>query len=468
MYIEPVTRRLGTGDTCSFRSLAAKDAVELISFEKEIAQQTHFMVRYVNEITVQPKEEARIIRNVIENPHEAMIGAFIKNHLVGLVKLKVLGEYRKVHHRASFSIAVLKAYQGKRIASILMDTCFSAAKKMGVTQLELEVACTNRQALYLYRNQGFLIYGTRKRAYKLSNHSYLDEYLMYKVLEEGEGKMIQDIAPHAFYNEFEIHEIEGDDYVIAIKDNDVYLDGTDGQIKFPTYNDVKNECSDITKYSYLFKVDETRYFLYDSSTLKETGSYQYTNWNVYRDFGPMHSLLAASVGSQISRFYTGHTYCGQCGSKTVRSTKERAVICMSCNKTVYPTISPSVIVAITYKDQLLLTKYAYGPYKKYALVAGYSEVGESMEQTVRREVMEEVGLAVKNIRYYKSQPWPCSDAMLMGYFVEVDGDPTITLQEEELKEGTWFQRDSIPETTSTISLTNEMIEYFRNHPEEFN
>ncbi|MDO5519924.1 MAG: NAD(+) diphosphatase [bacterium] len=280
--------------------------------------------------------------------------------------------------------------------------------------------------------------------------------------------MIQDIAPHAFYNEFEIHDVREIDYVIAIRGNDVYMDGTNNQIKFPTYQELKEICADPSKYSYLFKVDETRYFLYDDSILEEEQGYQYINWNVYREFGPMHQLLAATVGNQIGQFYKGHTFCGQCGRPTIKSTKERAVICTTCNKTVYPTISPSVIVAITNKNQLLLTKYAYGPYKKYALVAGYSEVGESVEQTVFREVMEEVGLAVKNMRYYKSQPWACSNAMLMGYFVEVDGDPTITLQEEELKEATWFTREDLPETTSTISLTNEMIEYFRKHPEEFN
>ena len=88
-----------------------------------------------------------------------------------------------------------------------------------------------------------------------------------------------------------------------------------------------------------------------------------------------------------------------------------------------------------------------------------------VEETVKREVMEEVGLHVKNLRYYKSQPWAFSDTLLMGFFAEVEGDDSITLDREELALAEWFERENIPATESNISLTSEMIEYFRNHQE---
>ena len=84
---------------------------------------------------------------------------------------------------------------------------------------------------------------------------------------------------------------------------------------------------------------------------------------------------------------------------------ERAMVCRCCGQRNYPRINPAVIIGVTNGDRLLMTKYADRPLAFYALVAGFTEIGETFEQTVEREVMEEVGLKVKNIRYYKSQPW---------------------------------------------------------------
>ena len=99
--------------------------------------------------------------------------------------------------------------------------------------------------------------------------------------------------------------------------------------------------------------------------------------------------------------------------------------------------------------------------KKYALLAGFTEIGETVEETVAREVMEEVGLKVKNIRYYKSQPWAFSDTLLMGFYCDLDGDAEVTLDEEELALAEWFERDEIPVEPSRDSLTNEMIIKFK-------
>ena len=147
-----------------------------------------------------------------------------------------------------------------------------------------------------------------------------------------------------------------------------------------------------------------------------------------------------------------------------RGQEERSVICQDCGKTVYPNISPCVIVALTDGDKILLTKYnqKHSKYTRYALVAGYTEVGETFEDTVRREVREEVGLGVKNIKYYKNQPWSFTDTLLMGFFAEVDGSNKIVRDENELAEALWFKRSEIPVNNSAISLTNEMIEKFRN------
>ena len=121
---------------------------------------------------------------------------------------------------------------------------------------------------------------------------------------------------------------------------------------------------------------------------------------------------------------------------------------------------PAVIVGITHGDEIILTKYARG-FAHYALVAGFTEIGETLEETVQREVMEEVGLKVKNIRYYKSQPWGIVDDILMGFFCDVDGDPTITMDQSELKLASWFKREDIVLQPDDFSLTNEMMCLFK-------
>lgn len=108
-----------------------------------------------------------------------------------------------------------------------------------------------------------------------------------------------------------------------------------------------------------------------------------------------------------------------------------------------------------------MTKYAGREYTRYALIAGFAEIGESLEQTVHREVKEEVGLKVKNLKFYKSQPWPFTDTLLAGFYAELDGDDTITLEEDELALGVWLSREDIPPEELKISLTSEMMEAFR-------
>lgn len=128
----------------------------------------------------------------------------------------------------------------------------------------------------------------------------------------------------------------------------------------------------------------------------------------------------------------------------------------------YPKICPAVIIGVTDGSRILMSKYAGRAYKKYALLAGFTEIGETAEETVAREVMEEVGLKVKNIRYYKSQPWSFSDTLLLGFYCDLDGDGAVTLDREELALAEWFEREDIPDTASTESLTNEMIMRFKN------
>ena len=141
--------------------------------------------------------------------------------------------------------------------------------------------------------------------------------------------------------------------------------------------------------------------------------------------------------------------------------------CDTCGKMEYPKICPATIIGVKDGNRLLLSKYAGRTFKRYALIAGYTEIGETMDETVAREVMEEVGLKVKNIQYYKSQPWSFSDTLLLGFYCDLDGTDQITLDEEELALAEWFDRKDIPEMETTVSLTIEMIRHFKYEMKEF-
>ena len=130
-----------------------------------------------------------------------------------------------------------------------------------------------------------------------------------------------------------------------------------------------------------------------------------------------------------------------------------------------PVLCPAVIVGITNGDKIILSKYEGRRFKRYALIAGFAEIGETIEETVHREVMEEVGLKVKNLRYYKSQPWSFSGTLLFGFFCDVDGDDTLTVDHEELSMAQWVERDKIPDQGNNISLTKEMMMLFRDGKE---
>ena len=178
---------------------------------------------------------------------------------------------------------------------------------------------------------------------------------------------------------------------------------------------------------------------------------------------PSHRVFAGMVGYEYAVWYSQRRFCGRCGTRMVHDEVERMVRCPECNTMEFSKLFPAVIVGIVdpATDQVLVSRYANREYKKYALVAGFCEMGETVEQTVHREVMEEVGLSVKNLRYYKSQPWPPSSSLLFGFFCELDGDARITLDEHELEHAEWLPRAELPKEEAGYSLTRDMMRVLR-------
>lgn len=278
--------------------------------------------------------------------------------------------------------------------------------------------------------------------------------------------MIQDIKPDIFKNEFHTKKLTSDSFILYYKDNKILLNNHSEQPLFVKCGDIERDYPQIyDNCDYLFSISENDFFLIneDALNIECNGRYSFYNLNIFRSIKPKWMAFAIITGSHLYRFYKNNKYCGYCGNKMLKKNNERALTCTFCNSIEYPKISPAVIVGIVNDNKILMSKYAQGDYKKYALIAGFMEIGETLEQTVQREVLEEVGLKVKNIQYYGNQPWALSDSLLIGFFAELDGSPEITLDHNELESAEWVERHNIPNENSEISLTHEMIEAFRNN-----
>ena len=274
--------------------------------------------------------------------------------------------------------------------------------------------------------------------------------------------MIHEISPKKYHVEYKECEPGADDIIIIFDENDVCCRFDDSVISFPSFSELTD--TEGIEFLYLFSIDDKRFFMpeaYFSAAIKYPDSYKMQEWGIFRMAEPRHLAFAAVTAQQLYLWYKQNRYCGGCGAQTARSQTERACVCPQCGLIVYPKISPVVIVAVMNGDDLLVTRYRDRPYRRYALVAGFAEIGESLEDTVRREVFEETGVHVKNICYYKSQPWSFTSTLLSGFFCELDGDPSIVIDENELSEAIWLRREEIPPADNDIALTAEMMERFR-------
>ena len=271
--------------------------------------------------------------------------------------------------------------------------------------------------------------------------------------------MIQEIAPHRYDNHYEPLSPSPDDRVFLFSPPKMLArEGEGREIRFPRLKDFARLPGELI---YLFSIDGEKFFLAQPDGEWEAPGFSLLHTGAIRGCTPPELSFAAATAMQLSRWYWDNRFCGRCGGEMARDTKERMLYCPRCKNTVYPKISPCIITGITDGDRILLTKYARSGYNHYALVAGFCEVGESFEETLRREVAEEVGLEVENIRYWASQPWSFSDSLLAGFFCDVRGSRTPRLVDGELKEASWFSRAEIPVSDDGVSLTRAMIEAFR-------
>lgn len=266
--------------------------------------------------------------------------------------------------------------------------------------------------------------------------------------------MIQDIAPHKLKNTFDPEaRPKSGDCLIYYHKGEMAAELTEDRLDFPRAGAREKDLP------YLFSIDDTAFFL-ASEEPKDCAMHPMKEFR-NRPLLPKEYVFAAFTAMHLAEWYQHHRFCGCCASVLQHSKTERAMVCPSCGEVYYPRINPAVIVGVKKGDCLLLTKYRRG-FSQNALIAGFTEIGETLEETCAREVMEETGIRIKNIRYYKSQPWGVASDLLTGFLCEAEGDDEIRPDTSELKEARWVPREEIELQAMDYSLTNEIMAGFKN------
>ena len=294
--------------------------------------------------------------------------------------------------------------------------------------------------------------------------------------------MIQDIYPKVFHNEYKPEAPDKDSVILCLEGHELICKDTE-PVEFYCFGELFSRPEYLI---YLCRIDDTCYYMTQDRQAFDPNARRQGVRSLLNDLSvPRDVRFAASVAYHFGRWEVSVRFCGECGAKTEfegmlsasrgyllnrqdalsgrqDSQIERAARCPVCGHIYYPRINPAVIVGVTRGDELLITHYARTRgITVDALVAGFCEIGETLEETVRREVMEETGLRVKNLRYYKSQPWGIAADLLAGFYCEVDGESEIHVDEKELANASWVKREEIKGQPTDNSLTNEMMVMFR-------
>lgn len=264
--------------------------------------------------------------------------------------------------------------------------------------------------------------------------------------------MIQDIGEGVFSNAFSLEPAYEGAPLYIYRGNDILVKGDEHAPELPTYGELTPACH------HLFFMEGKGCYI-NEEILSTPEGFRYVNAPALARSHPDRKIAFSVItGLQLSRWEQSRKFCGRCGAPTVRSEVERAMVCPKCGQLEYPKICPATITAITHNGKLLLARGKNSPPGRYGLIAGFCEIGETFEETVKREALEEVGIKVKNVTYFKNQPWGFSDSQMIGFFAELDGDDeTLCLQESELAEAHWFTPEEVPHPANDISIFSEIV-----------
>lgn len=251
-----------------------------------------------------------------------------------------------------------------------------------------------------------------------------------------------------------------DSYYFIFDGTKLLVKNLDGKVKIPTAGDLKNIDIFLTHSRYFGELYGLECYCTNKPMGYEEGDN--TSFKELRDLASIfdEKLFQLSCrGLHLLRWYENNIYCNRCGTLAEDKEDENARICPKCGNINYPRISPAIIVAVVNKGKLLLAHNSRFANGMYSIIAGFVEPGETFEECVVREVREEVGIEVGNIKYFGSQPWPFPDSLMVGFTAEYAGGE-IKEDGIEILHAGWYGARELPKTPSGGSVAGKLIKWF--------
>lgn len=245
------------------------------------------------------------------------------------------------------------------------------------------------------------------------------------------------------------------------RENELLVHLADEQARLPRVSQPEELSLHALRTQYLGQLDGIACFSAELDVVKDSVPADMT----FRALRPLYNVLPeeffwlAGRAFQLMNWDRNSQYCGRCGRQTMLLEGQRAKICPHCQLIIYPRISPAIIVAIVKDRQILLARAPRFPQKLYSVIAGFVEPGETFEECVHREVQEEVGIQVRDLRYFGSQPWPFPDSLMVGFTAQYAGGE-IKVDQEEILEAGWFRADKLPDIPGKVSIARKLIDWF--------
>lgn len=241
-----------------------------------------------------------------------------------------------------------------------------------------------------------------------------------------------------------------DDKILVLKQNDEFI--------LPHYQQL-NFILNTQSVFFMDADDGTRLLVADLSDAHIPDEFTLENMkSIYHYFNKLERNWIAKTFGYV-HWYRKHRFCGICARPTEMAVNEYAMICPNCHYHYYPKLNPSMIVLVHRFDEILLARSPHFPPQMYSALAGYVSPGESVEETVIREVKEEVGIEIKNIRYFCSQAWPFPNTLMLGYYAEyASGD--LQIDNKEIEAAGWYTQNNLPQIPRSISIARQLIDNF--------
>lgn len=249
-------------------------------------------------------------------------------------------------------------------------------------------------------------------------------------------------------------------YWFVFSSNKLLVVDNNGEAKIPLYNELAEISRLLTTPLYLGKFQgQPAYCIGVANDMQAPSGMSFTD--LRSSFGVLDeaSFLLAGKAIQVVAWEQTHRFCGKCGTPTEDLPGERAKVCPECGFISYPRICPAVITAVFKENKILLAHASAFKGDMHSLIAGFVEAGETLEDAVEREIMEEIGIRVKNIKYWGSQPWPFPNSLMLGFTAEYDsGD--ITVDGVEISHADWYDVDNLPELPLNVSIARKIIDWY--------